>query len=99
MSEENFELVINLFDTLSNQSDIIRAKFKGKLHSSRQLSALIFMYSKLKEPTPFFLQAEHDSLYLGSIYEYQDFTQSDVETCIMLGVSLEDETFRIYASA
>ena len=77
---------------------------KTKFNESQQVSAIVFLASKLKDKSErFFLHGEHDVLYIGSDFSvFEDFTESDVKTAIAHGIHIDDESgqggFQIYAS-
>lgn len=75
-----------------------------KFHTCEQVSAIMFLGSKLKEEHKderWFLHGEHDVLYIGSGMDiFEEFTEEDVKTAVAHGISISDEGdgFQIYAS-
>lgn len=74
-----------------------------KFHTVEQVSAIMFLASKLKEENKderFFLHGEHDVLYIGSFDMFEEFTEEDVKTAVAHSIYLSDEGdgFQMYAS-
>lgn len=78
-------------------------KSPKKFHESVDISALLFLYSKMKQeqkPKHSLMHGEHDTVYLGYFDWFEDFTKED---CIILkchGIFLCDEGdgFQMWAS-
>ncbi len=83
------------FDTLPKES---------KFHICKEISALIFLASKLKpehKTQHSFLHGEHDEVLIGQSFDlFQDFTEEDAKICVAHGILFDDnnEGFRIFAS-
>lgn len=77
---------------------------KEKFNPSEQVSAIVFLASKLKDKKEhYFLHGEHDVLYIGSSFDlFEDFSEDDVRIAVAHGIMCipEDEGggFSIYAS-
>ena len=73
-----------------------------KYHTAKQVSAIIFLASKLKDKTErFFLHGEHDTLYIGSSFDvFEPFTKDDVEISVYHGINISEDGdgFQMYAS-
>lgn len=82
-----------------------------KFHPAKQVSAIMFLASKLKEvedkdiykgkDVRFFLHGEHDVIYIGSDMDiFEEFTEEDVKTAVAHGISISDDGdgFQMYAS-
>ena len=76
----------------------------NKFHSCKQISAIMFLASKLKNenyPESYFLQGEHDILYIGSTLDiFKDFNVEDVKIAVSHGISMSEniDGFQINAS-
>lgn len=78
-------------------------KLETKLHPCKQVAAIMFLASKLKDKSEtFFLHGEHDTLYIGSGFEvFEEFTEEDVKLCMSYGIYTADDGnggFQMYAS-
>lgn len=74
-----------------------------KHHIVEQVSAIMFLASKLKKEynEQFFLQGEHDTLYIGSSFDvFEDFSEEDVKIAVAHGIYLAEDGdgFQMYAS-
>tara|TARA_R110000796_G_scaffold88978_1_gene192347 strand:+ start:2933 stop:3235 length:303 start_codon:yes stop_codon:yes gene_type:complete len=82
-----------------------RLKFKdleNKYNESEQVSAIVFLASKLKDKSEqFFLHGEHDTLYIGAGFDaFEEFTEEDVKIAAYHGLFISDcdGGFQMYAS-
>lgn len=67
-----------------------------KLHESREVSAIMFLWSKLKDKKSKFLHPEYEILCTGKFDEYEEFTEADVKLAISYGIGIvDDECFSI----
>jgi len=80
-------------------------KFKdlqNKLNECQQVSAIMFLASKLKDKTErFFLHGEHDTLYIGSDLDvFEEFTEEDVKMAVYHDLFIPDidAGFQMWAS-
>lgn len=80
-------------------------KFKdleNKYNESLQVSAIVFLASKLKDKKErFFLHGEHDTLYVGMSFDvFEEFTEEDVKVCVYHNIYISDDGsgFQMYAS-
>ena len=75
---------------------------ENKPNECKQVSALVFLASKLKNKKErFFLHGEHDTLYAGSSFDvFEEFTEEDVKIAVYhdLYISDTDGAFQMYAS-
>lgn len=75
-----------------------------KLHPCEQVSAIMFLASKLKPENKserYFLHGEHDVLYIGSSFDiFEEFTKEDVKTAVSHGIYISEDGsgFQMYAS-
>lgn len=96
--EEQLE---NWFEKYEDQ-DLEFENLENKFHESKQVSAIIFLASKLKDKSErWFLHGEHDTLYIGSGFEvFEEFTEEDVKIAVYhdLYISDCDGGFQMYAS-
>ena len=76
----------------------------NKFHTVEQISALMFLASKLKEENKsesYFLHGEHDVLLVGSSFEiFEEFTEEDVKICVAHSITIceNGDGFQMYAS-
>jgi len=106
MDWEKQEKIIELFDKFDEWSNTEEAKFENlenPPHETQAISAILFLYDKLKEenkPQNYFLHGEHDELYIGSSFDlFEDFSEEDVKMALSLGIGIgENDGFVIYAS-
>ena len=105
MDSEKQEQLESWFEEFEGWEDTNKFEDLGnKLHESQQISAILFLYSKLKakrKPQIWFLHGEHDELYIGQDFDiFEDFTEEDVKLAITLGIYLlgDGDGFQIYAS-
>ena len=80
---ENFEQVEKWFETYDAWDYKPEIKFedlKEKLHPCKQVGAIMFLASKLKDKNEsYFLHGEHDTLYVGSSFDiFEDFEDQDI---------------------
>jgi hypothetical protein len=75
---------------------------ENKFNECKQVSAIIFLASKLKNKTEsYFLHGEHDTLYIGSDFDvFEEFTDEDIKIAVYhdLYISDIDGGFQMYAS-
>lgn len=77
---------------------------EGKFHDCKEISAIMFLASKLKAENKIqhsFLHGEHDEVLIGQSFDlFQDFTENDAKICVAHGILFDDnnEGFRIFAS-
>ena len=102
---ENFEQVEKWFETYDAWDYKPEIKFedlKEKLHPCKQVGAIMFLASKLKDKNEsYFLHGEHDTLYVGSSFDiFEDFTEEEVKIAVAYGISISDDGdgFQMYAS-
>lgn len=95
------EQLVEWFEKHEDQ-DLKFGDLKNKFHESKQVSAIIFLASKLKDKSErFFLHGEHDTLYIGSSFDvFEKFTEEDVEMAVYhdLYISEDGDGFQMYAS-
>ena len=74
----------------------------NKLHPAIQVSAIMFLASKLKDKSEtYFLHGEHDTLYIGdSFSKFEEFSEEDVKIAVAHGIYINDydNGFQLYAS-
>ena len=99
--ENSFEYLEELFEKYEDD-DLSFDKLELKYNECEQVSALVFLSSKLKDKKErFFLHGEHDKLYIGSSFDiFEIFTEEDVKIAVSHGISLDvdGEGFLMYAS-
>lgn len=105
---ERAERTKKLFEKFEDWADEhpfedMKEDMKYKPHETSQISAILFLYGKLRKdrrPQAYFLHGEHDVLYIGNMSDFDEFTEDDVKTCLSLGIYIDDESdgFQIYAS-
>jgi len=77
---------------------------ENKPHNCRQVAAILFLASKLKEEYKKydnFLHCEHHELYIGDSFNiFEVFTEDEIKVAVCLGIQIADfgEGFMIYAS-
>ena len=84
------------------KQDLRFKDLENKPNECQQVSAIVFLASKLKDKKErFLLHGEHDTLYIGSGFEvFEDFTEEDVKIAVYhdLFISDIDGGFQMYAS-
>jgi hypothetical protein len=83
------------------QEDLKFEDLEHKYNECKQVSALVFLTTKLKDKKErFFLHGEHDVIYIGSDWDvYEKFTEEDVKIAVAHGIIMhEDGGFQMYAS-
>lgn len=109
MDYDNQEQVEEWFEKYGDYNYKPELKFETldeskKFHTVEQVSAIMFLASKLNEEYKderFFLHGEHDVLYIGSDFDiFEDFTEEDVKTAVAHGISISEygDGFEMYAS-
>jgi len=65
---------------------------KNKFNECEQVSAIMFLASKLKDKTErYFLYGEHDVLYIGSDLDiFEEFTEEEVKIAVYHGLYFSD---------
>jgi len=74
---------------------------ENKFHESQQVSAVMFLASKLKDKSErFFFHGEHDILYIGSSFDvFEEFTEEEVKIAVAHDLMVSDSGgFEMYAS-
>ena len=75
---------------------------ENKFNECEQVSALVFLSSKLKDKKErFFLHGEHDKILIGSDFDvFEEFTEDDVRIAVCHGIfpDEEDSGFMMWAS-
>lgn len=97
---ENTEQLIQWYEKWEDEC-VIFDKLEKKYHPAQQVSAIIFLVSKLKRKDQKYLfHGEHDVLYIGSFRDFEDFTEEDVKILISHGVDIDIDvdSFSIDAS-
>lgn len=98
---ENVEQLEEWFEKYESQN-LEFDDSKIKFHECEQVSAIVFLASKLKDKSEsWFLHGEHDTIYIGSGFDvFENFTEEDVRTAVCHGIYISDhdEGFQIYAS-
>lgn len=96
--EEMFDEWFDKYEAM----DLSFKDLKNKFHEAQQVSAIIFLASKLKDKNErYFLHGEHDVLYIGSDYDvFEEFTEEDIKIAVYHGIYRDEESggFQIYAS-
>ena len=102
---ENLEQVEKWFEIYGDFNYEPELKFedlKTKLHPCEQVSAIMFLASKLKDKTEkFFLHGENGVIYIGSSFDiFEDFTEEDVKIAVAHNITFasDGDGFEIYAS-
>ena len=99
---ENEEQLKEWFDTYGYKPELKFEDLENKLHPCKQVSAIMFLASKLKNKKErFFLHGEHDVLYIGSSFDvFEEFTEEDVKIAVAHGIYICEEGpgFQMYAS-
>ena len=84
-----------------NDQNLKFEDLEPKFNECEQVSALVYLASKLKNKSErYFLHGEHDTLYIGGLEDFEDFTEEDVKIASYHGIYLSDEGdgFQMYAS-
>lgn len=101
-NSEQVEEWFEIYDAWDYKPEIKFEGLKEKLHSCKQVGAIMFLGNKLKDKNErWFLHGEHDKLYVGSSFDiFEDFTEEDVKTAVAYGISIADDGdgFQLYAS-
>jgi len=96
--EEQLEEWFNEFD----DQDLKFEDLENKFNECQQVSAIVFLASKLKDKSEhFFLHGEHDTLYIGAGFEeFEEFTKEDIKIASYHGLYISDcdGGFQMYAS-
>ena len=108
MNYDNQEQVAEWFEKYGDWDYEPKLDFKTlddskKFHTVKQVSAIMFLGSKLNEEhkdESYFLHGEHDVLYIGTFDMFEDFTEEDVKTAVAHGIHISDDGdgFQMYAS-
>jgi hypothetical protein len=99
--EEQLEKWFELYGAYDYKPELKFETLETKFNECEQVSALVFLASKLKDKSQrFFLHGEHDTLYIGALDDFEDFTEEDVKIACCHGIQLADEGdgFQMYAS-
>lgn len=104
MDYEKIEQLQEWFDKYHDYNaypDLNFENLDNKPHPCQQVSALVFLASKLKDKSErFFLHGEHDTVYIGTFDAFEDFTEEDVKIAVAHGVFIceDGDGFQMYAS-
>lgn len=97
---EYYEQLDEWFEKYEDE-DLKFEDLEHKYNECQQVSAIVFLASKLKDKKErFFLHGEHDEIYVGSDYDvFEEFTEEDVKIAVAHGLlQHEDGGFQMYAS-
>lgn len=89
------------FDKYCFNTDLEFDGLETKYNECKQVSALVFMASKLKNKSEsYFIHGEHDMIYIGSdLDRFEEFTEEEVKIACAHGIDYsEHDDFTMYAS-
>ena len=100
--EEQLEAWFDKYGDYNYKPELKFEDLENKLHPAKQVSAIMFLASKLKDKSEvYFLQGEHDTLYIGCTFDvFEEFTEEDVKIAVAHGIYISDVDggFQMYAS-
>jgi len=89
------------FDKYEKQ-DLNFEDLDNKFNPCQQVSAIVFLASKLKDKSErFFLEGGHDILYIGQDFDsFEEFSEEDVKIAVYHDLRMDDDAsgFMMYAS-